>query len=221
MIHQGNIIIHIICGSLSLILGLLALLTVKGKKAHNRIGKYFLITMTIVVITGMIGVFAFGQNLFLLVITVLAGYVSFSGIRTLKTKSNIPKRIDIIVAIGSLFIVSFYLYYFNKIGMYWNSVITYSTVSALIFIVSYDLLRYFIPRKAYKQHKIWIYEHIYKMTSAFGGLLGAFSGTVLEDYKPYSIYVPTVFSFAVIFGFWIYTKTFGLIIYRKNKKVDQ
>lgn len=220
MIHQSNIIIHIIFGSLSLLLGLLALLTTKGKKAHNKIGNYFLYTMVIVVITGMIGVFAFGRNMFLLVITVLTGYVAFSGMRTLKIKSNVPKKIDILVGIGSLLVLSFYLYYFNKIGMHWNSIITYSAIGALVFIVSYDMLRYLIPKKAYTRHKIWIYEHIYKMTSAFGGLLGAFSGTVLEDYKPYSIYVPSILGFVIIFGFWIYTRFFGLIIYRNNKKVN-
>ena len=81
ILHKSNILLHIITGSLALLLGLLALLSVKGAKVHNTTGKYFLGFMSIVILTGLIGVFFFGRNTFLLVITVLSGYVAFSGYR--------------------------------------------------------------------------------------------------------------------------------------------
>ncbi len=54
------------------------------------------------------------------------------------------------------------------------------------------------------------YEHIYKMTSAFSGLLSAFIGTVFEEYKPHSQYIPSALGVLIILGFIIYVYTFGL-----------
>lgn len=213
--HEINIFIHILSGSLSLLLGLLAILSTKGGKLHNASGKYFLVFMSIVIFSGLIGVFVFGRNLFLLVITVLSGYVAFSGYRTLKAKDNTPNKLDISVAIISLVILGYYLYYFKQIGMYWSPIIIYSTVGALVFIVAYDILKYLIPQEKYVKNKIWLYEHIYKMMSAFSGLLSAFSGTVLDEYQPHSQYLPSVLGVFVAIGFMLYLGMYGL---RRNKK---
>ncbi len=208
--HKLNILLHIITGSIALLLGLIALLSTKGTKTHNTSGKYFLRFISIVIFTGLIGVFVFGRNTFLLVITVLSGYVSFSGYRVLLLKSNTPKRIDILIAVISLLILTYFLYYFKSIGMIWSPIIIYSTVGALLFIIIYDFLRYLIPEKKYKKHKIWIYEHIYKMTSAFAALLSAFVGTVFEKYQPHSQYIPSALGVLIIFGFIIYVYKYGL-----------
>ncbi len=208
--HRLNIMLHILTGSIALILGLIALVSTKGFKVHNTSGKYFLRFISIVILTGLIGVFVFGRNTFLLVITVLSGYVSFSGYRVLLLKSNAPKRIDISVAIMSLLVLAYFLYYFKSIGMIWSPIIIYSTVGALLFVITYDFLRYLIPRKKYKKYRIWIYEHIYKMTSAFAALLSAFIGTVFEKYQPHSQYLPSALGMLIIFGFIVYTYKFGL-----------
>ena len=210
LLHKSNILLHIITGSIALLLGLTALLSIKGGRVHNTSGKYFLRFISIVILTGLIGVFIFGRNTFLLVITVLSGYVSFSGYRVLLLKSNTPKRIDILVAIISLFVLTYFLYYFNSIGMIWSPIIIYSTVGALLFIITYDFLRYLITGKKYKKHRIWIYEHIYKMTSAFAALLSAFIGTVFEKYQPHSQYIPSALGMLIIFGFIGYVYKYGL-----------
>ncbi len=218
LLHKSNILIHIITGSIGLILGVIALLTVKGGKLHNKAGRYFIRFISIVILTGLIGVFVFGRNTFLLVITVLSGYVSFSGYRCLQLKSNTPKKIDVVVAIISLLVLAYFLYYFKSIGMIWSPIIIYSTVGALLFIVSYDFLRYLIPKKAYKRRRIWIYEHIYKMTSAFAALLAAFIGTVFDQYQPHSQYLPSALGMLIIFGFIIYVSRYGLRKLPKAKK---
>ncbi|PIB28499.1 hypothetical protein [Maribacter sp. 4G9] len=209
-LHNTNILIHIITGSIALLLGLMALLSRKGGVAHNKAGRCFLIFISAVIFTGLIGVLVFGRNTFLLVITILSGYVSFSGYRILKLKSNIPKKFDILVAIVSLLILVYFLYYFKSIGMIWSPIIIYSTVGALLIVISYDFLRYLIPRKKYTKNRIWIYEHIYKMTSAFSALLSAFIGTVFEEYQPQSQYIPSALGMLIILGFIIYVYKFGL-----------
>lgn len=210
ILHRSNIILHVLTGSIALLLGLIALLSKKGAKMHNASGKYFLRFISIVILTGLVGVFVFGRNTFLLVITVLSGYVSFSGYRVLVLKSNTPKKIDVLVAIISLFVLAYFLYYFKSIGMIWSPIIIYSTVGALLFVITYDFLRYLIPRKKYGKYRIWIYEHIYKMTSAFSALLSAFIGTVFEKYQPHSQYIPSALGMLIIFGFIWYTYKFGL-----------
>ncbi|RZJ88278.1 MAG: hypothetical protein EOO20_14045 [Chryseobacterium sp.] len=201
-LHNSNIIIHVVAGSIALLLGILALTSRKGGKWHKRSGDYFLILLIIVVLTGLIGVFIFKRNTFLLIITVLSAYYGFSGYRILQTKTNKPKWIDILVALISLTSVSYFLYYFKSMGMYWSPIIIYSTVGALLFIITYDVLRYLIPEKTYRN--MWMYEHIFKMIGAFTALLSAFSGTVFYNYQPYSQFLPSVFGTFLQIGFIVF-----------------
>lgn len=205
LIHSINIIIHVAAGSLALLLGVFALLSQKRKGIHTRSGQIFLFLLSFVIITGLIGVFGFGRNTFLLVITVLSGYFGFSGYRTLQTRSNQPKTLDIVVALLALVTVSYFLYYFKSIGMIWSPVIIYSTVGTLFMVVGYDFLRYLIPSHRYK--RLWLYEHIFKMIGAFSALLSAFSGTVFENYQPYSQFLPSVLGTLLQIGFIVYFAT--------------
>lgn len=201
VLHKINIAVHITAGSSALIIGLAAIIVSKGKRIHRFTGRLFLILMSVVILTGLIGVFVFGRNTFLLVITVLSGYMAFSGYRAIKAKSNTPKLIDIVLCLLSLTSVLYFLYYFNSIGMIWSPVIVYSTVGYLFLMITYDLGRYFIPAKKYAN--LWLYEHILKMVSAFSGLLSAFSGTVFPQYQPYSQFIPSILGTLIAIGFMI------------------
>jgi hypothetical protein len=90
LIHRTNIFIHIIAGAIALLLGLLALTTAKGGKRHLKAGNLFMIFLTVVILTGLTGVFVFKRNTLLLIVTALSGYYGFSGYRVLRTKSNTP-----------------------------------------------------------------------------------------------------------------------------------
>lgn len=209
-LHTANIFTHVTAGSIALILGLMALLSQKGGQLHNKSGKLFLALLSIVIFTGLIGVFVFGRNNFLLVITALSGYLGYSGYRTLQTRSNQPYLQDIVVALLTLITVSYFLYYFKSIGMIWSPVIIYSTVGYLICMITYDFVRYLIPKRRYKN--MWLYEHILKMTSAFSAILSAFTGTVFEAYQPYSQFLPSTLGTLIAIGFMIYVGTQGLRI---------
>ncbi len=202
ILHKSNIFIHVMAGTIALILAIVAIISNKRKFFHKKVGKIFLVFMSIVILTGLLGVFIFGRNSFLLVITALSGYFGFSGYRVLRTKSNEPRLLDIAVAILTISTVFYFLYYFKTIGMIWKPVVIYSTVGAIIMVISYDLLRYFIPKTKYQ--KLWLYEHIYKMIGAFTALLSAFSGTVFYKYEPYSQMLPSVFGTLLQIGFIVY-----------------
>lgn len=212
-LHTSNIVIHVVIGSIALLLGLIALVSKKGKKWHVKSGKLFLSFLAIVIATGLIGVFVFKRNTFLLIITVLSAYYGFSGYRILQTKSNRPELLDISVAILSLISVSYFLYYFKSIGMYWSPIIVYSTVGALFMIIAYDFFRYLIPKKVYGN--MWLYEHIFKMIGAFTALLSAFTGTVFENYQPYSQFLPSVFGTLLQIGFIVYYLNY----FKKTKRI--
>lgn len=218
ILHKSNIILHVSAGSLALLTGIFILLFKKQGRIHRKSGRLFLILLGIVIFTGLLGVFVFKRNSFLLVITVLSGYMGFSGFRAIRNRSNIPQAIDIVMALLALASVSFFIFYFNAIGMIWSPVIIYSTVGYLLMAVGYDLGRYLLSTKTYGQ--LWLYEHILKMVSAFSGLLSAFAGTVLPQYQPYSQFLPSVLgsliAIAFMANYWRRLKRNKLIIKQKG-----
>ena len=200
--HKINIVFHVIAGTVALLLGIIALSSRKGKQIHIKSGKWFLGLLAVVVFTGLLGVFIFGRNTFLLVITLLSAYQGFSGYRTLQFKNNHPRSLDIVMAMITLLSAVYFMYYIKQIGMFWTPVIIYSTLGALFTIILYDLARYLIPASKYK--KLWLYEHIYKMIGAFSALLAAFAGTVFSAYQPYSQVLPSALGIFLQVGFIIY-----------------
>lgn len=199
--HSANIIVHIIAGSIALILGFIILFKSKGTLWHKKAGKIFTFCLILIVITGILGVVVFKRNLFLLVITILAGYNTYSGVSIVRRKSNTIYWRDILVMIISVTITLYFIYYLQSIGFYWNPVVIYSTVGYLFMVITYDLIRYCIPKSKYGN--LWIYEHIAKMMSALGGLFSAFIGTILPNYKPYSQILPSLLMTLLIIFFII------------------
>lgn len=140
LFHRTNIVIHIFAGSSALLIGIFILVAAKGGKRHRIYGRLFLWLLSIVILTGLLGVFIFKRNSFLLVITVLSGYLGFSGFRAVRNRSNKPRLPDVAAALLSILSVVFFVYYFRSIGMIWSPVIIYSTVGYLVLVVVYDLI---------------------------------------------------------------------------------
>lgn len=194
--HTVNIVIHVAAGILALIAGFAALFVRKGGRKHTRFGRAFTWTIAAVVITGLIGVFVFGRNNFLLVITLLSGYNCYSGIRVMRLNGKSPRYFDYLAAVIAMTAAGYYLYYLHVSGLYWSPVIIYTTLGALFLLTLYDCSKAMFPPALLK--KAVLYEHAYKMISAFGAITSAFSGTVLPQYKPYSQFLPSVIGFGFI-----------------------
>lgn len=72
--------IHVLAGVVALFAGIVAIVTVKGGPRHNRAGKVYVATMTIVVLTAFpLSVWA--DNWFLFAIAVFTGYLIAAGYR--------------------------------------------------------------------------------------------------------------------------------------------
>ena len=196
MMHTINIIIHVLAGILALATGFIAISTIKGGQKHIRFGGYFIKMISVVIITGLIGVLIYQRNSFLLVITLLSGYNAFSGWRVIRLAGHRPTSIDYIIPVLVFASGIYYVYYIRSISLYWSPVIIYSTLGALAMITIYDLSRFFMPVKTLR--KKMRYEHIYKMISALTGLTSAFIGTVLPHYQPYSQILPSVIGLVFI-----------------------
>ena len=201
-LHTINILVHVFAGTIALITGFIAIGTRKGGRNHVKAGRMFLRIISLVILTGLLGVFVFQRNTFLLVITLLSGYTAYSGLRALRLRGSKPGWKDYFIPAIVLASGIYYLYYISSIGMFWQPSVTYSTLGALAFVTLYDIGKLFIPASFLQ--RVFVQEHVYKMTSSLIALVSAFTGTVLPQYKPYSQLLPTVFGLAYIVGVFIW-----------------
>lgn len=196
ILHQGNIIIHVIAASIGLLTGIGALAVTKARGQHTQFGRYFMYAMIIVTATGLAGVFIFSRNMFLLVLTLTAGYNCFSGIRVLRRAGKPLVMLDYIVPLFVLALTGGYLHYIRQSGVYWSPVIVYAGLGYLVLVTVYDLSRGLMSAVMLKRAAI--YEHVYKMMSALSALLSAFGGTMLPQFKPYSQFMPSMIGFTCV-----------------------
>lgn len=198
MLHQVNIALHVAAGTAGLLIGTITLLAYQNSKLHKRWGRYFLCLLAVVVATGFFGYVLFRSNPFLLILTLNASYVGYAGFRAARLKERRGNWLDAGIAVvalasGMLFVG------LGQRGDNWNPAVIHSTVGILFLVASYDLLKLLWLHPRIK--KWWIYEHIYKMLSAFSALLSAFTGNVLPDFQPYSQLGPSVFILLLVVYF--------------------
>ncbi|GAB4041383.1 hypothetical protein [Spirosoma gilvum] len=199
--HTLNIFTHIGFGTLALLLGLAALLYQTSAQRHVRFGRYFLYCLSIVVGTAAIGIVFFRSNPFLLMLTLLGGYVGYSGYRSVRLRERKSATTDVLITIVVLVSGGAYAGSMQLAGGNWSPSVVYSTLSALALVGGYDLLKHFWLYERLKSW--WLYEHIYKMLSAYSAILSAFAGTVLPNYKPYSQILPSVLCvWAIVYFIW-------------------
>lgn len=209
-LHTINIIVHVLFGTLGLIIGLVTLLFQNQPQRHIRYGRYFMFVLIVVVATAFIGILFFRSNPFLLILTLLAGYVGYSGYRTVRLREQKSSTVDRLLA-GSVLIAGvLYVRSMQLAGGNWSSAVVYPTLSALLLVVGYDLIKHAWLFQRLKTW--WLYEHIYKMMSAYSALTSAFAGTVFSHYKPYSQILPSTFGVLLI-AFFIWKQT------QKRKKI--
>jgi uncharacterized membrane protein len=199
MIHSVNIAVHVITATVALILGFVIIFTRKGSKSHSRLGRYFVILLSVVVITGFVGWLFFRSNAFLLMLTLLAGYNGYSGYRAIHLREHRSSKRDVVIAFTILSVGVLYMVWLNRSNATWNPSVVYPTLFGLILVTVYDLVKYFWLHSRIKTW--WLYEHIYKILSAHSALFSAFCGTVFPDYKPYSQIGPSVLSIWLIIFF--------------------
>jgi hypothetical protein len=205
--HTVNVAIHVLFGTLALLLGLIPLMTQKGGRVHVRYGRWFLLCLIVVIATAVLGTVVFGFRAFLAVITMLAAYEGWSGYRVFSIRSTGPRFLDGLISLIALASVVLFLIYLHKVHLPWAPVVIYSTLGALVGVATYDLVRFALPRGWLA--KSWLYEHLIKMIGAYTAVVSAFSGTVLERWQPYSQMAPSIAGTIAMIGFVAYHATGG------------
>lgn len=184
-----------------MLLGIVLLIARKGTVFHKRWGLIFVRLLLVVNVSAFLGWLFFRSNPFLLMLTLLASYNTYSGYRVVRLKEQRGNWLDIMAPVIALATSLFYLFYLMQSGNNWSPAVIYPTVGALSLVTSYDIMKNFLFHSKIKHW--WLYEHIYKITSAFGAVLSAFVGTVLPQYKPWSQAGPGVVCWMIIIFFII------------------
>ena len=201
--HLLNIGIHVLAGTVALLAGLVALVVRKRAGRHTQFGRYFVWLLALVVVTALLGFVLFRSNSFLLMLTLLAGYVGYAGYRTTQLRERRSSGRDMLIAVVALVAGVAYLGWLKQSSGNWSASVVYSTLAALVLVTSYDIIKHLWFHERLKRW--WLYEHIYKMVSAYSAILSAFTGTVFPDYKPYSQLGPTVLCLWVMVYFIVRT----------------
>jgi len=144
-----------------------------------------------VVATALIGVLFFVNRPFLTVVSLQSAYFSWFGWRAVQLKGQPFNRWD---GLALLFIIGMgirFLFHINNEQVLWNANIVRYILIYLFLFVGFDLFRFLFP-KLIRHPRLWLFDHIYKMTSAFGALVSAGMGTVLKHWEPYNQIVPAI-----------------------------
>jgi uncharacterized membrane protein len=200
IIHHANIALHIACGTLALVIGLVMIARPKGDALHRKLGRVFVALVCIVVASATFGIVFFRHDVALSAITVLVGYQLFSGIRAIRSKGAMPRTLDTVLAIVALVAGCAFLIYLKQgNAAFWRPAVTTPLAGWLIFVSSYDLVRLVFPARW--RLCIWTVEHGVKLIFTIGGLASAAAGTITPQLAPWSQIGPSAVFGLVVIGY--------------------
>ena len=182
------LIIHVAAGVISLVTGLISILSLKGSKVHKKSGKIYFYSMTIVFVTAII-IASYRFNRFLFLIAFLSYYSVFAGVRKLRLKNlhknQKPKWYDwtagIINGIANLFFIGLGIYYSIENGFFSGGALLSVGFGIGGLLISYVNLKPFIikPNKSYH----WYLSHIGNMFGGYIATSTAFLSTLISKYE--------------------------------------
>lgn len=189
--HVLNIAMHVSAGMAAIVIGLLVLVRPKGTRAHRRWGRRYYLAFALVLGCAVLGLLTFRPDAALAAVTLLTGYLLWSGWRALRLRGARPGPADIalaLVAAGSGAALAIRV----SLGGtdLWKPQVVTPIAGALAVWGLFDLLRGFAP--ASWRGRFWRLEHGAKLISSLSGLISAGLGTALAAYKPWSQVGPSV-----------------------------
>lgn len=185
------LVIHVICGFLSLVTGLIAMIADKGKKTHNRAGNVFYWAMCGIFVTTIIFFVIYPAQVkyqFFLTIGIVSFYPNFSGKRLLSMKKAImPTLVDWIAAwtvgVCGLVMIGYSVYGFMNPANFNGMTILFTIFGIVCLVNAYgDLKIYLGYVKPEKMH--WFLGHGGKMMGAYSAALTAFCVNIVPRYLP-------------------------------------
>jgi hypothetical protein len=200
---QCLLAVHVVGGTLSVILGAVALTARKpvpptSGRAHVQSGRLFLISQSAVLGSAAVLTAAHFRP-YLLALTTAATLVLFSGVRVLRRRRpDVDPRqratpLDWAVTWAALVIGSWLLHRSFTGDVGGPATVVRVTAYSVLAYASYDVYRFARPHGFPFSPQLWLYEHLVKMIGAYFGAVAAFSGAVLTQIPdPWRQLWPTV-----------------------------
>jgi uncharacterized membrane protein len=186
MLQLTLLSMHIGAGFLALILGLIAIISKKGRKLHSKTGTGFVISM-LVVSTTAIMLSLVKPNPFLFNIGIFTLYLIFAGVIAIKfyksTKGYAPawyhKLVTWMFLVFSIKMWVQPLLNMIKLNEFYISV--GQIFGLIMFISSLSLLRRIYNKKYFTENKkLWLFEHIGNISGAYIATTTAFLVTNIQ-----------------------------------------
>lgn len=191
--HRANLVVHVVAGSLAIVVGTGLLLAAKGTARHRRRGRLFVVATATVVGSAVVGLLAFRALPTFAALSLLVGYQLLGGWRVARTQAAGPGPWDALATLGAGALAVMLV-----IPMYARpaDVLMLSSLGALSLVLLWDTVRWVFPRRWHAG--LWRYEHGYKSMAALFGMLSALVGNVVRIAQPWSQLVPVALGLLVI-----------------------
>lgn len=190
-LHQANLLLHVLAGTLAMGLGFWILRLPKGDARHRRLGRRFALATLAVCLFAAVGLIAFRFMPLFAVLTVLVSYLALSGWRNARTRARGPQGLD-----AALTALATGLTLALAVGVAARDPVARASLGAVAAILVYDALRWTFPRRWHAH--LWRYEHLYRMVSALFAMVSALVGNVVRVGQPWSQLLPSALGLAVI-----------------------
>lgn len=190
--------LHIGCGFILVIAGLLPILTRKGSPAHRLSGRVFVWLMSTLLAAAW-AMTALHFNAYFVALSTTASITLFSGVRVLRRKRpdmDPRQRATALdwVATLSVAAIGVWILFLMLTGRTTSpKAVTIALIYAALSYGAWDLWRFARPTDWPFSPDLWTYEHLVKMLSAYGAVVSAFSGNYLKFLPtPWSQLWPTM-----------------------------
>ena len=183
------LIVHIAMGTGAIVSGLAALVTEKGGRRHRTAGRAFALSMLFVLASAAL-LTLIARNAYLGALTVGAGAPAFSGWRVLRRKrpdldpSQRARTLDWIVSVALLTTALYLVDMALRTPSIANRGLVLALAGSASAHMTYDLWRFTNPTLWPSGPRVWLFEHLIRMTATFFAALAAFSGSVLVLLDP-------------------------------------
>lgn len=191
LVHQANLLLHVLAGTLAMGFGFWILRLPKGDARHRRLGRWFALATLAVCLFAALGLIAFRFMPLFAVLTVLVSYLALSGWRNARTQAQGPQALDaVLTALAAGLVLGL------AVGGVFGDPVAKASLGAVALILVYDTLRWAFPRHWHA--RLWRYEHLYRMVSASFAMVSALVGNVVRVGQPWSQLLPSVLGLVVI-----------------------
>ena len=205
--------IHAVSGAIVFIIGLLQIILKKGGKIHQKLGKLYLLSWVVLLITG-----SYIGSLIITTVGVFGFYYALTGSRIGSLKNKPIQIFDKSIMILGAGTATYMLY--EAVQLYLKNNVSFAIIFAvfgLIFLTStvQDIRKYIFNRKTKKEdlgQMDWYFEHFTRMSISFIAAVTAFTSiqNVFND-NTVNFLAPTVIgTVLIIWAKSFYKKKFNL-----------